>query len=163
MASDYREIAGFYDHEYPDVDYLGPDVACFLDHVPGERVLELGCGTGRAAVAMAAAGRQVTGLDVDQNVLDIANAKGGDARYVRADFSEPDWQSVVDGPFDAVCCFFNTFLALADAEAQEHCLRGCHELLAPDGLLWLDVFHPNLDLITNAVGGATELEPVLFS
>ncbi|MEM1013865.1 MAG: hypothetical protein AAGI46_16795, partial [Planctomycetota bacterium] len=47
--------------------------------------------------------------------------------------------------------------------AQEHCLRGCHELLAPDGLLWLDVFHPNLDLITNAVGGATELEPVLFS
>jgi hypothetical protein len=76
----------------------------------------------------------------------------------------PDWHlKLGDEPkFDVVCCLFNTFLAVAKADAQEHCLRGVRDLLGPDGFLWLDVFHPNLDLVQQAVGGVDELEPDLF-
>jgi SAM-dependent methyltransferase len=169
MTGDYREIADFYDFEYPDVDYLGPDVDFFLEHIPGGHgdpydVLELGCGTGRATRAMAEAGHRVTGVDVDSDLLAIARAKQGGPRYVEADLSLAGWNGrLPDAKWDAACCFFNTFLALARPEAQEACLEGCHRLLQPDGLLWLDVFHPNLDLVTGAVGGVDELEPSLFT
>ena len=160
--TDYREIAEFYDHEYADLDYLGPDVDFFLDHCPGERVIEIGCGTGRATVELAEAGREVVGLDIDPTLLAIAKGKGGTATYVEADAADESWPQRSGGGFDVACCFFNTFLALAEAEEQEACLRACHASLKPGGKLWLDLFNPNLDLIVQSVGGADELEPDLF-
>ena len=69
MAADaYREIAEFYDHEYPTQQFLREDVPMMLGEVDGEpgRFLELGCGTGRAALPIAEAGHTVVGLDVDE-------------------------------------------------------------------------------------------------
>ncbi len=162
MPSDYREISEFYDQEYPELDLLGPDVACFLQHVDGPRVVEIGCGTGRASRAIAAAGREVVGFDIDQAMLDIAHQHGGDVSYVTADATDDGWHEATGGDFDAACCFFNTFLALVDPAGQEACLRGAHAALRPGGRLWLDIFHPNLELILATVGGEDELEPDLF-
>ncbi len=163
MATDYREIAELYDFEYPDVDYLGPDVDFFLSRIDARRIVEIGCGTGRATRPIAAAGREVVGFDIDPVLLDIARQKAGGPTYVEADATDEGWPDAVGTGFDAACCFFNTFLAFAEPEEQESCLRGCHAALKPGGVLWLDVFHPNLDLITGAVGGVDELEPGLFA
>ena len=158
----YRAIADFYDAEYARDPNLGPDVELFLDRVPGRRVVEVGCGTGRAARPMAAAGREVVGFDADPDMLALARAAGGGIAYVEADAGDEAWPEAVGTGFDAACCFFNTFLALATADEQEACLRGCHAALVPGGTLWLDVFHPNLELIAASIGGADELEPELF-
>ena len=42
----------------------------------GERVLEIGCGTGRAAAQMAAMGGQVTAIDLSWGMLQVAGKTG---------------------------------------------------------------------------------------
>ncbi|MEU2611585.1 methyltransferase domain-containing protein [Micromonospora sp. NPDC007271] len=61
----------------------GRDDDFFLGTVaetPGARVLDLGCGTGRLALALAAAGHTVTGVEPQRASLDAARAKPGAGR-----------------------------------------------------------------------------------
>ena len=48
-----------------------------VDETPGARVLDLGCGTGRLAIGLAAAGHIVTGVDPSAASLEAARAKPG--------------------------------------------------------------------------------------
>lgn len=48
-----------------------------VSQMPAARVLDLGCGTGRLALAMAAAGHVVTGVDPARASLDAARSKPG--------------------------------------------------------------------------------------
>jgi SAM-dependent methyltransferase len=71
--------AAFYDL---DVQGYDDDIELYramVDEIaPGERaggVLELGCGTGRVALALARAGHAVTGVDVSPAMLDVARRR----------------------------------------------------------------------------------------
>jgi SAM-dependent methyltransferase len=69
-------LVEIYDAEGPwgrDDDYF----AALVNETPGARVLDLGCGTGRLTVALAAAGHRVTGIEPSQASLDAARAKAG--------------------------------------------------------------------------------------
>jgi SAM-dependent methyltransferase len=48
-----------------------------VDQTPAARVVDLGCGTGRLALGLAAAGHRVTGVDPARASLDAARAKPG--------------------------------------------------------------------------------------
>jgi SAM-dependent methyltransferase len=170
---DYRPISEFYDAEYADQAILKQDVGFFLAQAGDEAldVLEIGCGTGRAAVPIACQGHRVVGFDVDEAMLDIAAERGREAqlderrlRLLAADATDPQWpKRLGSGRFDVCCCFFNTFLAFGSPESQEICLSAARSVLKPGGRLWLDVFNPNLELIAGSIGGADELEPTLFA
>lgn len=69
-------IADYYD-ESPMVRGRTRDVSFYRDavHEFGDPVLELGCGTGRIALALAAAGHRVTGLDISERMLERCNQK----------------------------------------------------------------------------------------
>ena len=49
-------------------------VVAVLGLVPGERVLDVGCGTGRHAIELARRGISVHGIDISQRFIDIARA-----------------------------------------------------------------------------------------
>jgi SAM-dependent methyltransferase len=59
---------------------------------PGERVVDVGCGTGNAALLAAGRGATVTGIDPAQRLLDVAAAtaaeRGLDARFVLGDAAD---------------------------------------------------------------------------
>lgn len=98
---------------------LEGDVELYAGLSPdGGSILELGAGTGRVALALAAKGYRVTGLDISQPMLDQAKAKRATlpnstaerVKFVRADMTAFDLVRT----FDAVIC---TFYALAHLPA----------------------------------------------
>lgn len=76
-------------------DLAGP-VLALLDAAPGERILDLGCGDGPIAVALAAKGCAVVGVDASADMVAAARARGVEA-------SVADGQNLTfEGEFDAV-------------------------------------------------------------
>lgn len=115
-----------------EVDYLD----AVLARAPGRRVLDLGCGTGRHAVALAGRGYRVTGVDVSESGLARAAASAGAAVDLhRADLLCDAWEP--ESPVDAVVCV-QGFAWGTDAD-QLRLLRRIRRMLVPGGLLVLDM------------------------
>jgi len=65
----------------------------------GEKVLDVGTGTGHFAFDLARRGLRVTGVDSSEAMLDVARAKGRDATFVHADAADLPF---ADASFDLV-------------------------------------------------------------
>ena len=145
-------FADVYDDWYQDVS----DVDATVAHVAAlaarsaaaggrGRVLELGAGSGRLALPLAARGLEVWALDASAAMLDRLRAKPG-AATVRtvvddmAALAAPEVRAAA--PYDVVLCAFNTLFNLPDTDAQARCLRGAAALLAPAGRVVVEAFVP---------------------
>lgn len=106
----------------------------------GGRVLDLGVGTGRLAIPLAAAGLEVVGVDASPRMLAVLAAKAGGARVegVLGDMTDPP----VHGRFDLVLLAFNTLFSLPDGASQAACLAAAARLLAPAGEVVVDAAIP---------------------
>jgi 2-polyprenyl-3-methyl-5-hydroxy-6-metoxy-1,4-benzoquinol methylase len=80
-------------------------IAGFLEPVAGRTVLDVGTGTGRAAIALARRGARVTGVDASAEMLSVANRRAGEAG-VEVTFLTGDAHGLAfaDHSFDAVIC-----------------------------------------------------------
>ena len=101
-------------------EQLLPAVALALDRAalaPGERVLDLGCGTGSAALAAAAAGALVTGVDPAPRLIDVARSAAA-ARSLPVTFApgEAGRLPLPDRSVDVVVSVFGVVFA-PDARA----------------------------------------------
>lgn len=78
----------------------------FLGDVSNRRILDMGTGTGRAAIALARRGARVTGVDASKAMLSVARKRAADAE-LSIEFAEGDAQALAfpDRSFDAVVCF----------------------------------------------------------
>lgn len=75
----------------------------------GDSVLDLACGIGRHSVELAARGMDVTGLDFNRTVLEVAE-EAAKKRGVSARFVELDMRKLTgNGVYDAVICFWTSF------------------------------------------------------
>lgn len=117
----------------------------------GDPILELACGSGRVALALGRDGHRVVGLDVSAAMLDRARRKAREARCI-ADFVEGDMRSFALGDrFALTLIAFGSFLILTPEE-QQACLSCARKHLRPDGLLAIDVFQPNPEVIAAKQG-----------
>jgi SAM-dependent methyltransferase len=73
-----------------------------LDLPRGARVLDVGCGAGRHAVALAKAGMSVTGVDVSERLLQLAADAARNAGVPAAFFEVDARQMPFEDEFDAV-------------------------------------------------------------
>lgn len=89
---------GLYDKSFGFIARYGTDLLELLRPQPGERILDLGCGTGALAAEIAARGSQVIGIDSDPDM--VARAQ---AQYPALRFACADGRSFgLDEPVDAV-------------------------------------------------------------
>ena len=106
VRAGYDRWAEVYDHDgNPLVALEEPEVDAALGDVRGRTLLDLGCGTGRHALRLAAAGARVTALDFSAGMLAAARAKPGadGVTFVEHDlhtplpFADASFERVVSG------------------------------------------------------------------
>ena len=134
---------------------------------PGMRALDLACGTGDIAFALAARGASVTGLDITHRMVQLARAKPQASRisgFVTADMMTLPF---VDAAFDVV----TTGYGIRNVPRIEPAIAEIHRVLRPGGvLLSLDFDRPDnavlraiylgyLTLVGSALGWVLHRDP----
>ncbi len=150
-------FADVYDDWYPHAEETPAAVAALAGLAGPGAVLELGAGTGRLAIPLAAGGRRVVAVDASPAMLERLRAKpGGDAvEAVVADLARLD-EAAVDGPFALAVLAVNTLFNVADAAGQQALVRAVASLLAGDGALVVEALVPDPD----PAGPQGTVEPV---
>ena len=147
-------FADVYDEWYHDVTDVPATVALLRrlgdEHQnPGPRYLELGVGTGRIAVPLAATGAHVTGLDSSEAMLerlaDAARLANVTVHAVRGDMVDDIPTGPFDSPdpFDVVFVTYNTFFNVRDAERQQRLFHEVAARLKPGGRFVIEAFVPD--------------------
>ena len=77
-----------------------------IDASPGQKVLDVCCGTGLAAMAAQAKGAQVTGIDISEEMIALARARNGGCRFQTGDAESLPFEAAT---FDAVICNFGLY------------------------------------------------------
>jgi SAM-dependent methyltransferase len=103
---------------------------------PGERILEIGCGWGRHALALAARGfGRVRSIDIAPEPLEIARALAGEAG-LSCQFAQQDFMCVEERQYSAVLSLYDRSVCGFPTEAEDaRSLRRIASLLRPGG--WL--------------------------
>lgn len=139
-------FADVYDDWYPDVTDVGATVARIVALAgPGGTVLELGVGTGRLALPMAAAGLTVTGVDSSPAMIErllAASATRSDGASVAAVIGDMV-DDIPPGPFDVVLVAYNTIFNLRSDDRQRACFAAVGSCLRPGGHLLVEAIVPN--------------------
>lgn len=149
-------IADYYD-ESPVVRGRVQDVAFYRDAAReyGDPILELGCGTGRITMALADAGKRITGLDLSERMLERAVQKRASLRVearervhlVQGDMARFD----LPDKFRLIIIPFRPFQHLLEVQRQMECLACVRKHLAPGGRLILDVFQTDAERMHDPV------------
>lgn len=149
-------IADYYD-ESPLVRGRTQDVAFYCKAVReyGDPVLELGCGTGRIALALVEAGERVTGLDISERMLERAVRKRASLRVearerlhlIQGDMTQFD----LGEKFRLIIIPFRPFQHLLEVKQQIACMECARKHLAPSGRLVLDVFQTDAERMHDPV------------
>lgn len=142
--SDYDCFARLYDLEHAGFD---ADLALYRHFARrcGDPVLDVGCGTGRVALALARAGSRVVGIDTSQAMLDIAHARVREAGLSRrVDLLYRDvCELELESRFALAVFALNGFLHLLTVQAQRAALRNIARALLPGGVLIVDLPNPH--------------------
>ena len=127
-----RTLAPFYDAVTLPISGLRHRVVDFASAGRGSRVLDVGTGTGKQAFAFAKRGYDVVGIDISEDMLEIANRKNN-YENVRFQLARATSLPFEDGSFDVSCVSF----ALHDmtSAVREKALKEMVRVTKPRGVL----------------------------
>jgi len=153
LSAPFDAAADIYDATFTDT-HLGRRLRAaawtWIDRAfgPGDRVLELGCGTGVDAVHLAQRGVAVVATDVSERMLDAARRRvtvrdANDLVSVQrldaAGIGRTGWSDGLDGPFDGVLSDFGGLNCVPD---RVRLLRGLTDVVRPAGCVVLVAMGP---------------------
>ncbi|MCU0611034.1 MAG: class I SAM-dependent methyltransferase [Candidatus Eisenbacteria bacterium] len=139
----YGEFAEIYARgDYPAfsvrIAEVLPPILERFDAAP-QRVLDAACGEGSFAVAMAARGVDVTGIDASPRMIALAGqraaAAGVSVRFLCGDMRHLPFR----GQFDLVTCWYDSLNYLVSEEALGRAFGSAFGALAPGGLYAFDM------------------------
>jgi 2-polyprenyl-6-hydroxyphenyl methylase/3-demethylubiquinone-9 3-methyltransferase len=119
----------------------------------GRRVLDVGCGGGILAEAMARRGAQVTGIDLAAKPLKVAKLHAMDSGVQGLEYLEVSAEALAlqrPGTFDTVTCME----MLEHVPQPESVVRACATLARPGAHLFFSTIHRNAKAFLYAIVGA---------
>lgn len=149
----YRKFAYVYDELMEDMPYgkwLAFAEQAWKIHGKPLTVAELGCGTGSITIPLVSAGYQVTGIDLSEDMLSVAQSKlemasggqrlyrEGSVRFIRQDMRELE----LPEPVDAVISFCDCINYVLEQEEVAEVFVRTFASLKPEGTFLFDVHHP---------------------
>jgi len=153
----YGEVTSrYYDRAYAGLfDARDAEFYRGLARAAGGPVLELGVGTGRVLLPIAADGIPCTGLDLSLRMLNALRHKPHPPtlRLVHAPMHEFD---LPNERFALIYSAFRAFQHLIHVEDQLACLACVRRHLAPGGTFAFDVFFPRLERLVERGGSGIE-------
>jgi len=113
----------------------------------GEPVLELACGSGRLTIPLAEAGVEITGLDISEEMLNLATLKASE-RGVKIPVVRGDVRSFNLGKeFKFIFIAAQSLTHLHEREEIENCFLSVRRHLTEDGRFLVELFNPSVKLL----------------
>ncbi|WP_238996464.1 class I SAM-dependent methyltransferase [Paenibacillus pinistramenti] len=150
----YRKFAYVYDELMQDMPYqswVQFAQAAWERHGNPRTVVELGCGTGSITIPLANAGYQVTGIDLSEDMLSVAQSKmdstargnrlyrEGSIRWLCQDMRS--WE--MPEPVDSVISFCDCINYVLEPEEVAEVFARTYHGLKEGGSFLFDVHHPD--------------------
>lgn len=140
FRSDYLNVYG---HMFTEerAEKESAFVARTLGLKPGASVLDLCCGQGRHSVQLAKRGFKVTGLDLNEEYLDLAS-KAAEAAKVTIETVASDMREIpFENKFDAIVNMYSSFGYLESEAEDLKVLESAAKALKAGGQLLLDMLN----------------------
>ncbi|MBN2093534.1 class I SAM-dependent methyltransferase [candidate division KSB1 bacterium] len=140
MTQLYSRLARVYHEMYQSIFDYAADFRFFDEYLKKyhcHSILELGCGSGNLAPYFIKNGYAYTGLDLAEEMLQIARNL-----YPQVDFIQGDMRAFcVNLAFDAVIISGRSFTYMTTNDDVFNALKSIHFCLKPDGILIFDNFN----------------------
>lgn len=141
--------AGSYMNE-PFVRNTQAEVDFLIEHLrltPDQRILDMGCGTGRHALELGRRGYHVTGVDLSEGMLELARRTAQQEGIATVTFQQADaTRFATDAPFDRSYCVCEGSIGLIGTGSDPHAhdmavLRNLYTALKPGGRMLITVLN----------------------
>lgn len=147
----YSSISKYYAEIFPYQPAQLQFVKSRAGETSGKQVLDIGCAMGELAFQLATNGAIVTGIDLNEDLLEQAKAKAvltgfetSNPKFLKGNMLELK-TGFQRGQFDAVLCFGNTLVHLQSPALVQQMLDGIFSVLKPGGHFLLQIL--NYDFI----------------
>ncbi len=136
----YNRWSSIYD-QYPNLTVAIDELTFpkLWEHLHNKHILEIGCGTGRHTQKLVAARNHVTGIDISNGMLSVAQMKltGMPVTLIEADFMTYDL--LKSNTFDAII----SSLVVEHVKNLEHFYHRVANVLKVDGEVFISEIHPS--------------------
>jgi SAM-dependent methyltransferase len=144
-STSFDPVADFYDESAADMfadSVVTPTVDLLAELAGSGRALELGIGTGRIALPLAARGVPVSGIDASMKMVEKLRGKPGGKNIpvVIGDFATTS----IEGEYSLAYAVFNAVWNLRTQEKQVACFQNVAKHLQPGGRFVVELFVPDL-------------------
>lgn len=129
----YQTLSKYYDDIFPPG---AAQIAMLKNAFSGKRkLLDLACGTGNYALALAENGYQIYGLDLDKSMINEAKKKNTGERVVFIEGNMRDCEAMFGHEsFDGIYCIGNSLVHLTSKEEVSKLIHSVYKLLKDGGV-----------------------------